>query len=408
MVAFKNDIWKAKPSHYKKPVNELVASFELNNKLIRYQAVRLILTVIIAACVFLGVANRGGWDGFFSNTLLVVIAFVSAFLGLILWYKKIMKKRLKIVVNKESVVLPRFYFWTGEIFSKTIFSLEDLKWKGELAYLLIGRLDGSTIFIAKEKFCREADFLRFRGLLLDIVQRNNFEAQHNKAIYIRGKASYQLLVQFAFAALWLLLFAYLRLPESGSLESLLEQGALTKTVLDGGEFYRAFSTFFLHSDIFHVLLNLLVFALISESLLRLVDVYRYLSLLFISAFLAVAVSFYLSPHEYVIGASGGVFGLFGAYCAIKFTKYLPGTVSQRSNLGLVLVIVLEIIGETFSRGIDSYSHVAGFLTGVLCMSAYLYFAKSNSIYRSSNIEKGGAVLLSGAYLWGLFSFLLRV
>jgi membrane associated rhomboid family serine protease len=201
---------------------------------------------------------------------------------------------------------------------------------------------------------------------------------------------------------------YLSLEGSIDYLTSLGLGALVKIVKDGEEVYRIYSMFFLHFDLLHLLGNLLVFGLISESLLRLLDSYRFLTTLFLSALAGSIASLYLSPYEYVIGASGGIFGLFGAYCVVKFTKNLPGTVGQRSNKMVVAVIVMQVMTEYFVDGIDSYNHVGGFVTGALCMAVYLYFAKAQSIYKSTKVEKGLAVILSGTYLWGLLAFLFKV
>jgi len=39
---------------------------------------------------------------------------------------------------------------------------------------------------------------------------------------------------------------------------------------------------------------------------------------------------------------------------------------------------------------------------------YLHFSKAQSIYKSTKVEKGFAVVLTGAYLWGLLTFLSKV
>jgi membrane associated rhomboid family serine protease len=153
---------------------------------------------------------------------------------------------------------------------------------------------------------------------------------------------------------------------------------------------------------------MLVFAIMAESLLRLLDVYRFLTVLLLSAFCASSVSLYLAPYEFVIGASGGVFGLFGAFCVVKFTKDLPGTVSLRSNKMVLLVIVIQVVSGYFIDGVDYFSHGGGFVLGAVIMALYLYFAPTPSIFQSTRVEKALAVMLSSFYFWGLGMFLFQV
>lgn len=174
---------------------------------------------------------------------------------------------------------------------------------------------------------------------------------------------------------------------------------------EGEDLYRLSSWFFLHSGIIHALLNILIFAISSESLLRIVNTYRYLCILFVSTMAASILTLYISPYEYVVGASGGVFGLFGAFCSVKLNNQLPGTVSKASDNMIYFVVLLEVFGETISDGIDSYAHAGGFLSGYLLMKLYLRYSRDNSIYDSTRGEKVLAMVLSLGYLLGLLRFL---
>ena len=299
-------------------------------------------------------------------------------------------------------------FWKKCLLYSDVFNLEDVCFSKNLEGIIIGRFDGGLVYFHKDKFESVENFLQFKHVIsnVEIVNKNSLD--RTKSIYIHGKSYSIFLFQTMFLIVWLGLLSFFYLDPAIEYFSALEMGALTKSVREGGDIYRIFSTFFLHVNILHVLSNTIVFVLMVESLSRLVDKFRLLTTIFFAAFIGSVSSLYLSPHEYVIGASGGIVGLFGAYCVVKFTKNLPGSVSQRSNKMVVAIVVIQLITEYFIDGIDSYTHVGGFLAGAFCMVGYLYFSKAQSIYNSTIGEKGFAVVLTVTYLWGLLTFLSKV
>ncbi|MCB1666623.1 MAG: rhomboid family intramembrane serine protease, partial [Pseudomonadales bacterium] len=139
--------------------------------------------------------------------------------------------------------------------------------------------------------------------------------------------------------------------------------------------------------------------------LRVVDFSRYLCLLFLSTLIASIYVLIVTPEVQVIGASAGVFGLFGAHCALKFNRYLPASISAYSNRFIVVLILIEFVGEVFASGISSASHLGGGLAGYALMRVILYFNPSNRIYESTPVEKGLAIFLTFAYAAGLLRFL---
>lgn len=85
-------------------------------------------------------------------------------------------------------------------------------------------------------------------------------------------------------------------------------------------------------------------------------------------------SFLFSPYVSV-GASGAIFGLFGAalIMGLKLKKYI-----NSNFLGsLASVIVVNVIFGFSSTGIDNYGHIGGLLGGLL-MGALL-FNKKNAL-----------------------------
>lgn len=345
-------------------------------------------------------------EGLFSNLFFPLVLF--ALLLFFCFYHFTKNIDLGIEFFEDRFTYPYLYLWKKSVNFCNVFSIENIFFRGDCVSYVVGEISGNSIFIMKERFENENDFHAFRRAMDELVKINKSAGVKARRIFVDERKKLNLVVQLLIIFLWVAVLACLSLSSNIEYFHALELGALTKNVKEGEGFYRIASSFFSHVNVFHLLSNMLAFAVMAESLLRLLDTYRFLSVLLISALLSSLTSLYLSPHEHVIGASGGVFGLFGAYCVVKFMKDLPGTVSLRSNKMVLFILVIQIATEYFIEGVDSYSHGGGVFAGALLMAVYLYFSRTQSIFKSTRTEKVLAVSLSAAYLWGLGDFLLRV
>jgi membrane associated rhomboid family serine protease len=99
---------------------------------------------------------------------------------------------------------------------------------------------------------------------------------------------------------------------------------------------------------------------------------RYLAIYLMSA-LGGALSYYFiaSPNVPALGASGAIFGLFGAWFVL----------ARRLNLDwrpIVTVIALNLVlGFVGSAYIAWQDHVGGLVTGALLAAAYVYAPRKN-------------------------------
>ena len=98
------------------------------------------------------------------------------------------------------------------------------------------------------------------------------------------------------------------------LGDIMENGALWGPAVDvGGEWWRLFTSGFLHANILHVGFNALLLGLLGATLERRLGVVRF-AVLYLAALLAGSLGALLaSPRALTIGASGAVFGLMGAH-----------------------------------------------------------------------------------------------
>lgn len=128
--------------------------------------------------------------------------------------------------------------------------------------------------------------------------------------------------------------------------------------------YRAITSGFLHGGTLHLLLNMYALWLIGPFLEQLLGRWRFLSLYFLSLFGGtVAVVFFASPADIswrigVVGASGAVFGLFGAVFLVL--RHLGRDAQQ-----IFVVIAINVVFSFVVRGISWQAHLGGLIVGAI-------------------------------------------
>ncbi|MEO6204605.1 MAG: rhomboid family intramembrane serine protease, partial [Mycobacteriales bacterium] len=148
--------------------------------------------------------------------------------------------------------------------------------------------------------------------------------------------------------------------------------ALART-LDGGlvgvgagQYYRLVTAAFLHAGLFHILFNMFALAQLGPVLERALGGWRFLSLYLLSA-LGGSVAGYLfsSPNQLGVGASGAIYGLFGAYYVI--VRKMGGETGA-----IVALLVINLVITFAVPIIDKRAHLGGLATGVLIAAAFAY------------------------------------
>jgi membrane associated rhomboid family serine protease len=130
--------------------------------------------------------------------------------------------------------------------------------------------------------------------------------------------------------------------------------------------WRMITSVFLHESPLHVLLNMYSLFLVGPALESMLGRVRYLALFLIAGFGgSVGVLLIANPQVAVLGASGAIFGLFGAYFLIA--RRLGGNATQF----LVVIVLNLVIGFIPGFGIAWQAHVGGLITGLALAFVYL-------------------------------------
>lgn len=172
------------------------------------------------------------------------------------------------------------------------------------------------------------------------------------------------IVMFVLTLIW----GYTRyntLDGSQNINVLVDMGAKVNEYIAVGEWWRLFSSMFLHIGVMHLLFN--IYALYAIG--TLVEAYyghvRFAAIYLLGGLFGSLGSYAFSPSVSA-GASGAIFAITGA-AAVYFYRY-------RENLGargrsvlqnMILVLVINFAFGLAGSGVDNWGHFGGLVGGVL-------------------------------------------
>src|ERR1700688_2944215 len=101
---------------------------------------------------------------------------------------------------------------------------------------------------------------------------------------------------------------------------LIRMGANVSSLVKDGEYYRLATSVFLHSGILHIFFNTYVLFALGGFFNRILGESQYAALFFISGIVGSLASIFVGKSTVSVGASGAIWGLFGASLALSFVK----------------------------------------------------------------------------------------
>ena len=171
-----------------------------------------------------------------------------------------------------------------------------------------------------------------------------------------------------------------------------------------GELYRLATSAFLHYGLTHLLLNMWALYLVGPPLERWLGRLWFGALYALSALGGSVLVYLLAPlNSATAGASGAVFGLFGATLVVL----------RRLDLDYRWVVAVIVVNLLFtlvvpmisSQLISWQAHLGGLATGAVIASAYVYAPRDRRELVQA-AASGAALLLFAALIWWRTSALL--
>jgi membrane associated rhomboid family serine protease len=137
------------------------------------------------------------------------------------------------------------------------------------------------------------------------------------------------------------------------------------------EYWRLLGSTVLHIGLTHLVLNMVALAVVGPELERLFGAWRFFAVYLLSALGgSVAVYLFGNPINFTAGASGAIFGLFGA--SLVVVRKL-----ERDPRSILVVIALNLAFTFSNSGISKLGHLGGLALGIVAAAAVVHAPAGN-------------------------------
>jgi len=147
-----------------------------------------------------------------------------------------------------------------------------------------------------------------------------------------------------------------------STDTLVNFGAKVNYKIVDGEYWRLFTTMFLHANIPHLLFNMMALNIFSRDLEIIYGKKKFLTIYFVAGFIGSFGSFVLNDNV-AVGASGAIFGLLGANLYL-FTIN-PEAYKKIYGSDILVLIGVNLVYGFMTPQIDNAAHLCGLIGGYL-------------------------------------------
>ena len=213
-----------------------------------------------------------------------------------------------------------------------------------------------------EKTSRKEDGLEYFIKVTDNINKKN-EKRNKVAEKIFSYK--QPIVTYIIMAICIILYILMEIFGNGSTNNitLLKFGANLDVLVKNGEYYRLFTSIFLHIGIMHLLCNMYSLYIIGREVESLFGKVKYIIIFILSGIFGSILSIAFSHNVISAGASGAIFGLLGAllYFGLYYRTYLGETLIR----SIIPILIINLIIGFLSPGIDMAAHIGGFVGGIL-------------------------------------------
>ncbi|MFI6297724.1 rhomboid family intramembrane serine protease [Nonomuraea sp. NPDC050790] len=167
-----------------------------------------------------------------------------------------------------------------------------------------------------------------------------------------------------------------------------ELGMWPVGVAFGEQYHRLITAAFVHGGVFHILFNSWALYVVGPYLERAFGHVKFTAIYVVSALGGSTLGYWLdTPDTLTVGASGAIFGLFGAI-------FVVGRKLNMDVRGIAVLIVINLV-ITFLPGfnISWTGHVGGLITGSALAAALAYAPKNNRAVWQTLTVVGAVVVL---------------
>lgn len=207
---------------------------------------------------------------------------------------------------------------------------------------------------------KEEGFDLINKITFDISKKNIEESEKRNKMFKEKKPT----VTYLIILINLIVFGLMYVFGNGSenIDTLIKFGANYAPLTKSGEYYRLITSAFLHIGVIHLLCNLYALYVIGPQIEQFFGRIKYILIYLFSAIMGSLFTLVLSGDSTVsAGASGAIFGLFGAilYFGYTYRGYIGNAIISQ----IVPVVLLNLFIGLTSTNIGNAAHIGGLVGG---------------------------------------------
>ena len=169
---------------------------------------------------------------------------------------------------------------------------------------------------------------------------------------------------------------------SNDIKTLIDFGGNAIIYTKMGEYYRLFTSIFLHAGIIHLLCNMYSLYVLGPQVENFYGKVKYLIIFIVSGISGSLLSTALSGNNAIsVGASGAIFGLLGSvlYFGYHYRVYLGNVLKSQ----IIPLIILNLVMGFILSGIDNLAHIGGLIGGIFASMAVGVPDKSTKVDKTN-------------------------
>jgi len=152
-----------------------------------------------------------------------------------------------------------------------------------------------------------------------------------------------------------------------NLEVLVNMGALFGPyTVQQGEWWRLFTAMFLHGGMTHILMNMFSLYIVGRAAEMYFDIKSYVSIYLFSGLIGGLASLMIHPESVGVGASGAIFGVFGALAGFFLAhREQIATYAKAFMKDFAIIIGINLVIGLSIPSVDVSAHIGGLVAGFI-------------------------------------------
>ncbi len=238
-----------------------------------------------------------------------------------------------------------------------VFYLTEDNFESERARLL-EQINASTL--KEQKLPTESEqenaVVKYKIKFNKLIQEKN---KQREQVFTYGKPIFT----YVLIVLNLLMFFLLEINGgSTNIDNLIQSGAKYNPAIIDGEWWRIISSMFLHIGLMHLVMNMIALYYLGMTVERIFGSVRFIIIYFLAGIGGSITSFAFNSHV-AAGASGALFGLFGALLFFGFIH--KKLFLQTMGKSLIVILLINLFIGIAIPQIDMGAHLGGLIMGFI-------------------------------------------